>query len=57
MNVKNLTELLKDLPPNLPVYIWIDGERYPIVDIDDSLVEDGHVDINAAPRKRLEAAK
>jgi len=53
MNIKNLVDLLKDLPPDLPVYIWIDGERFPIVDIDDSLIEDGHVDINAAPRKRL----
>jgi len=57
MNIKNLVDLLKDLPPDLPVYIWIDGERFPILDIDDSLVEDGHVDINAAPRKRLGESK
>jgi hypothetical protein len=48
MNVKNLVDLLKDLPPDLPVYIWIDGERYPILGIDDSWInEGGWIDLNA----------
>jgi len=52
MNIKNLVDLLKDLPPDLPVYIWIDGERHSILGIDDSWVnEGGHVDINAKPRE------
>ena len=27
-----------------PVFVWIDGERYPVIDIDDQI--DGHIDIN-----------
>jgi len=47
MDVKTLAKLLSELPPELPVYVWIDGDRYPIVDIDDSFVEDGWIDVNA----------
>jgi hypothetical protein len=49
MDVKTLAKLLSDLPPDLPVFIWIDGDRYPIVDVDDSWVDEGgHVDITSA---------
>jgi hypothetical protein len=49
MDVKTLTKLLSELPPELPVYVWIDGDRYPIVDVDDSWVDEGgHVDITSA---------
>ncbi len=47
MTVYKLATLLLDLPPDLPVYVWIDGERYPVVDVDDSWVkEGGWVDLN-----------
>lgn len=49
MKVKNLIDLLSALPPDLPVFIWIDGDRYPVVDVDDSWVDEGgHVDITSA---------
>ncbi len=49
MKVKNLIDLLSELPPDLPVFIWIDGDRYPIVDVDDFWInEGGHVDIKSA---------
>ena len=41
MNVKKLIEALQAMPPDLPVYIWADGDRYPIVNIDDSWIEEG----------------
>lgn len=48
MNVKLLVDLLKNTPPDLPVYMWLDGERYQICGIDDSWVDEGgYVDINA----------
>jgi hypothetical protein len=49
MKVKNLIDLLSNLPPDLPVYIWIDGDRYPIIDVDNFWInEGGHVDIKSA---------
>ena len=27
-----------------PVFVWVDGERYPVVGIDDQI--EGHLDIN-----------
>ena len=48
MKVKELIEKLKDLPPETQVYLWLDGERHEIEDIDDSFV-DGYefVELNA----------
>ena len=31
---------------NAPVFVWVDGERYPVVGIDDQL--EGHLDINVS---------
>lgn len=47
MNIKLLVDLLKDIPPDLPVYVWLDGERYQICGIDDTWIDGGHIDINA----------
>lgn len=47
MTVYELTKALLDLPADLPVYMWVDGERYPITDVDDSWVDEGGwVDLN-----------
>jgi hypothetical protein len=51
MTVYELTKALLDLPPDLPVYVWVDGERYPVSDVDDSFVADGEcVDLNVERR-------
>jgi hypothetical protein len=47
MTVGKLLEQLENIPKDLPVYIWVDGDRYPIVDVDDSWVDEGGwLDIN-----------
>jgi hypothetical protein len=47
MTVGELIEQLKDVPPDLRIYLWDDGERYPIAGTDDSWVcEGGWLDIN-----------
>jgi hypothetical protein len=47
MTVYELTKALLDLPADLPVYMWVDGERYPIIDVDDSWADEGGwVDLN-----------
>lgn len=48
MTASELIKALSDLPPDLPLFIWIDGERYPVIEIDDSWVaEGGWIDINS----------
>jgi len=49
MKVKELIEQLRELPPNLPVYVWVDGERLKLTMVDDSFVNDagGFVELNA----------
>jgi hypothetical protein len=47
MTVYELATQLLDLPPDLPVYIWDDGARFNITDVDDSWAhKDGWIDIN-----------
>ena len=47
MTVGELIEQLKDVPPDLRIYLWDDGERYPVAGTDDSWVcEGGWLDIN-----------
>ena len=45
MTVAELIVKLKDIPPNDHVFIWVDGERYEITDIDID-VGDNYVDLN-----------
>jgi len=49
MRVKELIQALQKIPQESHVYIWVDGDRYPITDVDDSFVDDGWVDINMKP--------
>jgi len=47
MTVGQLVDKLKWMADDLPVYMWVDGERYPVSDVDDSWVDEGGwVDIN-----------
>lgn len=46
MKVAELIERLKDINPNHQVYIWVDGERYALWDIDADF-EDDYIDLNA----------
>ena len=46
MTVAELIEQLKDIPPDDHVFIWADGERYAISDVDVDL-GDNYIDLNA----------
>jgi hypothetical protein len=55
MTVYKLATLLLDLPPDLPVYIWDNGERFAITDVDDSFAaKNGWVDVNMTKGKEYE---
>lgn len=45
MKVAELIAELSKLPPDTLVYGWKD-DRYEVLDIDDSLLEQGFIDIN-----------
>jgi hypothetical protein len=45
MTVSELIEQLSKLPKDTLVYAW-KGDRQEIVDIDDSLLEQGFIDLN-----------
>ena len=51
MTVAELIALLKTVPDDRQVFIWVDGERYPITEVDPIVTEDDpngwYVDINA----------
>lgn len=46
MTVQELINQLQSLPANDHVFIWVDGNRYPISDVDADL-GDNYVDLNA----------
>jgi len=48
MKKHELLEALKTVPFYAEIYLWVDGERYAITDVDDSMAEESNfVDINA----------
>jgi hypothetical protein len=51
MTVAELIEKLQGLPPGLEVFIWDDGTRMRVVYVDDSLVDDGFIDLNTDTEK------
>lgn len=46
MTVAELIAQLKDIAPDDHVFIWVDGNRYAIADIDVDL-GDNYIDLNA----------
>ena len=44
MTASQLIKLLSDLPKDTEIYVWFDGERLEIVDIDP--IDSGYADIN-----------
>jgi hypothetical protein len=44
MTIEQLIQKLSECNPKDEIYIWVDGERLPIWELDDM---DGYVDINA----------
>ena len=46
MTVAELVEQLKNIPPDDHVFLWVDGNRYSISDIDVDL-GDNYIDLNA----------
>lgn len=47
LTVGELRQQLEGVNPDLPVYIWDDGERFMLQQVDDSWVEEGGwVDLN-----------
>jgi len=51
MTVAEIIEKLQGLPPGLEVFIWDDGNRMRVVYVDDSLVDDGFIDLNTDTEK------
>jgi hypothetical protein len=48
MKVHELIEILKQQPADAEVTLWVDGDRFPTIDIDTSFVEGcNFVEINA----------
>lgn len=47
MNAKQLIEELQKLPEDTMMYVWLDGNRYEVEQVDDSFFNDGYADINA----------
>ena len=47
MKPSELIEQLKHLPPDCEVYLWVDGERHAVADVDPSFESECFVDINA----------
>lgn len=45
MTASELIAELSKLPPDTLVYVW-KGDRYEALDIDDSLLDQGFIDIN-----------
>ena len=44
MKAEELIKLLSGLPEDTEIYVWFDGERLEIVDIDP--IDSGYADIN-----------
>jgi len=51
MRVHELIALLKTVYPESEVFVWVDGERHPVTEIDPI---DWYVDINADTEERME---
>ena len=51
MRAKDLIERLKELPPDTTVFVWVDGERYPLYEAVDYWDEHSFVDLNAVVDK------
>lgn len=50
MTLWQLLAALSECPSDPQVYVWLDGQRYPIADVDLSfVVSEGFVDLNATP--------
>jgi hypothetical protein len=50
MKVTELIALLKTVDPESEVFVWVDGERHPVTEIDPI---DWYVDINADTKERM----
>jgi len=50
MRVHELIALLKTVDQESEVFVWIDGERYPVTEIDPM---NWYVDINADTKERM----
>ena len=51
MTVDDLLKQLKDLPPDTTVFVWVDGERYPVYEAVDYWDEHAFVELNAVVSK------
>lgn len=48
VTVKDMLEMLQQLPPDCMFTVWLDGERLDIVDVDDSFIACNFVEFNVA---------
>jgi len=47
MKLDDLLEEVEHLSAKLDVYVWVDGERYPITYVDKSFIREGFIELNA----------
>jgi len=50
MKVSELIALLKTVEQDSQIFVWVDGDRYPVTEIDPI---DWYVDINADTQERM----
>jgi len=48
MKLDDLLEEVEHLSAKLDVYVWVDGERYPINYVDKSFIREGFIELNAS---------
>ena len=46
MNVNELREEIDDIFGTKLVYVWVDGERYPLTYVDKSFIREGFIEFN-----------
>jgi len=47
MKLDDLLEEVEHLSAKLDVYVWVDGERYPLTYVDKSFIREGFIELNA----------
>jgi hypothetical protein len=51
MKLDDLLEEVEHLSAKLDVYVWVDGERYPLTYVDKSFIREGFIELNALVTK------
>lgn len=46
MTLSDLMEEIEHINMKLNVYVWVDGERYPLTYVDKSFIREGFIEFN-----------